>query len=83
MCHRELCWTVLGPNFVIQVVLCAFVADGVQFDPGGPKFVTTLASRAPVSVVLIVIEIQVVVSTLESWHAPFGGVCVASVGQFV
>ena len=48
-CHRELYWTVWGPSFVIRVVLCAFVAAGVQFDPGGPKFVTTLASRTPVS----------------------------------
>ena len=38
-----------GPSFVIRVVLCAFVAAGVQFDSGGPKFVTTLASRTPVS----------------------------------
>ena len=78
-----------GPIFVIRVVLCAFVAAGVQFDPGGPKFVTTLASRTPVSAQLqldlmfIVIEIRVVVSSLGSWHAPFGGVCVTSVGLFV
>ena len=34
---------------MIQVVLCAFVAAGVKFDLGGPKFVTTLGSRTPVS----------------------------------
>ena len=34
-------------------------------------------------VVRNVIEIRVVVSSLGSWHAPFGGVCVASVGLFV
>ena len=70
-------------------VLCAFVAGIVQLDPGGPKFVTARASRTPVSaqpqldVVPIVIEIRVVVSSLGSWHAPFGGVGVASVGLVV
>ena len=73
----------VGPSFVIR-------AARVQFDPGGPKFVTTRASRTPVSappqldpVVPIVIEIRVVVSSLGSWHAPFDGVGVASVGLFV
>ena len=34
-------------------------------------------------VVLVVIEIRVVVSSFGGWRAPFGGVCVASVGLFV
>ena len=38
-----------GPSFGIRVVLCRFVAARVQFDPGGPKFVTARASRTPVS----------------------------------
>ena len=32
---------------MIRVVLFAFVAARVQFDPGGPRFVTTLAYRTP------------------------------------
>ena len=48
--HREMCLAVRGlPSFVIHVVVCAFVAARVQFDPGGPTFVTTRASRTPVS----------------------------------
>ena len=38
-----------GPSFEILVVLCAFMTARVQFDPGGPKFVTARASRTPVS----------------------------------
>ena len=38
-----------GPSFGIRVALCAFVAGRVQFDPGGPIFVTARASRTPVS----------------------------------
>ena len=38
-----------GPSFEIRVALCAFVVAIVQFDPGEPKFVTTLASRTPIS----------------------------------
>ena len=34
-------------------------------------------------VVPIVIKIRVIGSSLGSWHATFGGVCVASVGLFV
>ena len=37
-----------GPSFVIRIVLFAFVAARVQFDPGGPGFVTTLAYHTPV-----------------------------------
>ena len=36
-----------GPSYVIRVVVFAFVAASVQFDPGGPEFVTILASRTP------------------------------------
>ena len=32
---------------MMRIVLFAFVAARVQFDPGGPGFVTTLAYRAP------------------------------------
>ena len=81
-----------GPSLGIRVALCAFMAARVQFDSVGPKFVTARASRTPVSaqpqlgrdpVVPIVIEIRVVISSLGSWHAPFGGVDVASEGLFV
>ena len=82
--RRELCRAV----FVIRV-LFAFVAARVQIYLGGPEFVTTLVvsytgscpaavGRDPV--MPIVIEIRVVDSSLWSWHANFGGVCVASVG---
>ena len=36
-----------GPSFVIRVALFAFVAARVQFDPGGPGFVTAPAYRTP------------------------------------
>ena len=38
-----------GSSFEKRVVMCAFMTARVQFDPGGPKFVTTRASRTPVS----------------------------------
>ena len=57
-----------GPSggFVIRVVLFAFVAARVQFDPGGPGFVTTpvyrTQDRDPVKP--IVVGIRVVDSSL-------------------
>ena len=38
-----------GPSFDIRVALCAFMTSRVQFDPGGPQYVTARASRTLVS----------------------------------
>ena len=38
-----------GPCFDIRVVLCALMTARIQFDSGGPNFVTARASRTPLS----------------------------------
>ena len=77
LCRRKFVspGVVLGrPAFVIRVVLCAFVAARVQFDMGGPKFVTTLASRTPVSAQPQLDMIQLCPSSSRSgWSTPHSG----------
>ena len=63
-----------GPSFGIQVVLCAFVAARVQFDLGGPKFVTTRASRTLVSAQPQLDVIQLCLSSSRSgWLSLLSG----------
>ena len=71
---------------MIRVVLCAFVADRVHFDPGGPTFVTTLASRAPVSAQPQLDVIRLCLSSSRSgWLCLLSGagVLLSAVGLFV
>ena len=63
-----------GPSFGIRVALCAFVAARVQFDPGGPKFVTARASRTPVSAQPQLDVIQLCLSSSSSgWLSLLSG----------
>ena len=59
---------------MIRVVLFALVATRVQFDPGGPGFVTTLAYRTPVSAQPQLDVIQLYPSSSRSgWSTLFSG----------
>ena len=63
-----------GPSFGIRVVLCAFMAARVQFDPGGPKFVTAHASRTLVSTQPQLDVIQLCLSSSRSgWLSLLSG----------